>query len=187
MRKRRGVSERQEIAERVAIAVERALEGAEPVTEEIPFAHEVRHLVLTPRQVSREERDWAEAECVRAKASMDPESWWPQRLQQVVAMYEAGNVAEPVPTEVHVLRLGDLALATNPFELFLDYGLRIKACSPAAQTLVVQLAAGCGWYLPTARAVAGGGYGTMPAVSVVGPEGGDELVKETLQTIRELW
>ena len=38
--------------------------------------------------------------------------------------------------------IGDLGIVTNPFELFLDYALRIKARSPAPQTAVVQLAAG---------------------------------------------
>ena len=33
-------------------------------------------------------------------------------------------------------------MATNPFELFLDYGLRIKARSEAPQTFIVQLACG---------------------------------------------
>ena len=27
-----------------------------------------------------------------------------------------------LPTEVHIVRLGTIAIATNPFELFLDYG-----------------------------------------------------------------
>ena len=82
-------------------------------------------------------------------------------------------------------REGDAVLVTNPFELFLDYGLRIKARSDAAQTMVVQLA-GRGFYLPTARAIAAGGYGAMPAVSVAGPEAGARLVEETLMMIDEV-
>lgn len=84
------------------------------------------------------------------------------------------------------MRLGDLAVAANPFELFLDYGLQIKARSPAPQTCVVQLA-GRGWYLPTERALRGGGYGAMPAVCFVGPDGGRELVQETLQSLLDLF
>jgi hypothetical protein len=87
----------------------------------------------------------------------------------------------------HVIRIGDLALATNPFELFVDYGLRIKARSIAAQTVVSQITAGTGWYLPTERAVEGGSYGAMPAVCKVGPEGGRELVEVTLEMISELF
>jgi len=186
MRERRGVSERREIALRVADAVVRALDCTQPAAGEAPFAHTVRRLELSPRRATAEEREWARAEHARAVEQMDPRFWWPQRLAAIAAGDEK-SIAEPVPVELHVLRIGDLALATNPFELFLDYGLRIKACSPAAQTMVVQLAAGCGWYLPTERAVAGGGYGAMPAVSIVGPEGGGELVRETLKTIRGLW
>jgi len=104
-----------------------------------------------------------------------------------VECFDGVRTAAPVPVEIHVLRIGDAALATNPFELFLDYGLRIKAQSPAAQTIVVQLAAGSGAYLPTERAVQGGGYGAMPAVANVGPESGKELVEATLQMIRGLF
>jgi hypothetical protein len=187
MRRRRGVSERREIALRVADAVQRALACTAPGTGEIPFAHRVRRIELTPRRISREERDWAEAEYVRASRDHGATSWWPQRLHAVVECFDGLRTEEPVPIEVHVLRIGDLAVATNPFELFLDYGLRIKARSPAAQTMVVQLAAGRGSYLPTERAVRGGGYGAMPAVSAVGPEGGQELVEETLQMIQQLF
>jgi len=76
--------------------------------------------------------------------------------KEVVELFDRD---EPIPsfeTELHVVRLGDAVLAMNPFELYQDFGLRIKARSPAAQTIVVQLAAGTGFYLPTERAVQGG-------------------------------
>jgi hypothetical protein len=187
MRRRRGLSERREIARRVGDAVERALVCTVPNAGDIPFAHTVRRIELTPRSVSRAERDWAAAERERYVARHGGDSWWPQCLQTVVDYHDGKARPQPFPVELHVLRIGDAAVATNPFELFVDYGLRIKARSPAAQTLIVQIAAGAGWYLPTARAVAGGGYGAMPAVSKVGPEGGDELVAETLRLIGELF
>lgn len=89
--------------------------------------------------------------------------------------------------ELHVLRVGDAAIATNPFELFLDYGQQIKARSPAARTFVVQLAGDRGGYLPSARAVRGGGYGALPVNGPVGPEGGRMLVEATLREIDRLW
>jgi hypothetical protein len=89
-----------------------------------------------------------------------------------------------MPVEVHVLRLGDMVIATNPFELYLDYGIRIKACSPAVQTFIVQLT-GDDIYLPTTRSDAGGAYGS--ANTRIGPEGGQELVEKTLELINNVW
>ena len=188
MRERRGVTERQEIAVRVADAVERALAYTKPGDGgEVSFAHIVRRLELPPRKITREERDRTHREYEEwVSQKGESTSWTPKRRLAVVETYDGVRRPEPFPVEIHVIRIADFVLATNPFELFLDYGLRMKARSPAAQTILVQLA-GRGWYLPTQRAIDGGGYGATPEVSMVGPEGGDILVEETLRTIRELW
>jgi hypothetical protein len=89
--------------------------------------------------------------------------------------------------ELHVIRLGDVAICTNPFELFTDYGVQIKARSKALQTFVIQLAAGPGTYLPTERAVRGGGYSAIPQSNVVGPEGGQVLVDRTVEAINTMF
>ncbi len=91
-----------------------------------------------------------------------------------------------IPIEVHVVRIGDVAIATNPFELYVDYGARIKAQSPAVQTFLVQLS-GSGSYVPTARSIKGGAYGAVASSTLIGPEGGQELVEETLAIINSLW
>ena len=64
--------------------------------------------------------------------------------------------------------------------------MQMKARSKAIQTFIVQLT-GTGTYLPTARSVAGGAYGAVPASTTIGPEGGRELVKQTLELIDSLW
>jgi len=88
--------------------------------------------------------------------------------------------------ELHVLRIGDVVLCTNEFELFTDYGIRIQARSKALQTLVIQLV-GPGSYLPTGKAVRGGGYSAIAESNVVGPEGGQILVDRTVELINGLW
>ena len=88
--------------------------------------------------------------------------------------------------ELHVLRIGDVALCTNPFELFTDYGIRIQARSKALQTFVIQLV-GAGSYLPTEKAVRGGSYSAIVQSNVVGPEGGQILVDRTVELINGLW
>jgi hypothetical protein len=91
----------------------------------------------------------------------------------------------PQGAEIHVLRLGDVAMATNPFELFLDYGVRIKARSRGVLTLIVQLCGQSTGYLPTAKAVKGGHYSADKFI--VGPEGGQVLVDETVRRINRMW
>ncbi|MDD4193345.1 MAG: hypothetical protein PHI28_18560 [Mangrovibacterium sp.] len=90
-----------------------------------------------------------------------------------------------MPVEVHVIRLGDVVFATNPFELYLDYGMRIKARSQTVQTFLVQLS-GSGTYLPVSRSIAGGSYGAVPASTLMDPEGGQELVEKTLEMINRI-
>ena len=92
-----------------------------------------------------------------------------------------------VDTEVHIIRLGTVAIASNPFELFLDYGNQIKARSNAEQTFLIQLANGSEGYLPTEKAEQGGHYSAFVASGLVGHQGGDQLVRDTLEAIRGLF
>ena len=87
--------------------------------------------------------------------------------------------------ELHVIRLGDVAIVSNPFELYVDYGFSMKGRSKARQTFVVQLSGDYGDYLPTRRAIPGGQYSAL--VSVVGPEGGQVLVDTTVSLINHMW
>lgn len=95
------------------------------------------------------------------------------------------NTDPVTPIELHVLRLGDVAMATNPFELYLDYGIRMKARSPATLTFLIQTACQQCGYLPTAKAVRGGGYSADKFI--VGPQGGQVLVNQTVRLINEMW
>ncbi len=108
-----------------------------------------------------------------------------KRGQSVKERYDLEKVQPKLPVELHVVRIGDVVIATNPFELYLDYGMRIKARSSAIQTFIVQLAGG-GTYLPVERSIAGGAYGAVPASTLLGPEGGQELVEKTLELIYQV-
>ena len=88
--------------------------------------------------------------------------------------------------QIHVLRIGDVVICTNQFELFTDYGLRMQARSKALQTFVIQLV-GPGTYLPTKKAVEGGGYSAVIQSSAVGPVGGQILVDNTVKLINDMF
>ncbi len=153
MRQRRGLSTRQEIARRIADAVDDVLPFAKEGVQTSPiFRHAVVEVNLPPQEPS------------------------------VPPFCTTDGIA---PIEFHAIRLGDVALATNPFELYLDYGTRIEARSPAILTLLVQLSCRYCGYLPTAAAVQGGGYSADKFI--VGPKGGQVLVDETVRRLNALW
>jgi hypothetical protein len=94
---------------------------------------------------------------------------------------------ETYPVELHILRLGDVALVTCPFELFLDYGNRVKARSYATQTFIMQLTCGRGGYLPTEKAEKGGHYSAYIASGQVGHEGGDMMTRVLIEEINRMF
>lgn len=182
-----------EMARRIVNGVQYAFETArsQPSTHPV-FKHHTERLELPLRQVSSAEAAEAQKEYDRI---LDSEAAKPgsrdeamlRRMKAVIDRYEKQTHEDGFAFDLHAMRLGDIAIATNPFELYLDYGLRIKALSPAFQTCIVQLTNDHGRYLPTQRAVAGGAYGGRITENRVGPEGGEILVNRTLEILKGLW
>jgi hypothetical protein len=199
----KGRSSRQDIALRLATAFDEILAWAKnDMREQVELKHIVRTVALARRRISAEEyryvqKGLADLEKTPAASGPDADAALKQnsalfarkyRCRRVLQRYEEQDRNPTLPIELHVVRLGDVAFATNPFELYLDYGLRMTARSPAVQTFLVQLAAGS-WagYLPTRKAVEGESYSACLYCNEVGPEGGQQLVEETLNAMQLLW
>jgi len=183
----------EEMGRRIANAVQEAYDRARAgIRREVVLRHVVEDLDLPARKVTPEEYDQALAEYRTLMAPSPPagstEAGRARRLwNRVVTRYEQQGERPVFSMELHVLRLGDVALATNPFELFLEYGFRIKARSRALQTFVIQLACDHGRYLPTAAGVVGGHYSGRVGDGNVGPKGGQVLVDRTVDLINGMW
>ena len=105
----------------------------------------------------------------------------------VLKRFELQEKLECLDTEVHIIRLGTVAFATNPFELFLDYGNQIKARANCEQTFLIQLCNGAEGYLPTAKAERHGHYSAFISSGQVGHVGGEMLVRQTLKNINDMF
>jgi hypothetical protein len=188
MRTLRGLTRLEELSRRIVAAWEEAYDGARREQRgDVPLVHKVELVELPSRVVT--EAEAAAARSTVKTLSKDPRN---RRLVvwhgNVVRRYERqqAGTAEPYAMELHVIRLGDVAIATNVFELFTDFGIQMKARSRALQTFLIQLA-GPGTYLPTGRAARGGGYSAIAESNLVGPEGGQVLVDRTVKLINSLW
>ena len=187
MRKLKGISPLEDIAGRIVHAWEQTLPAIEKDKQrDVVFKHVVKEIQLSPRVISVE--DYQAAVAGVAAQKDNPDAWRRMWHQGVIDRYELQKQGElpAYPMELHVLRLGDVAIASNQFEYFTDFGIQIKARSKAMQTFLVQLA-GPGSYVPTQKAVTGGSYSAIAESNQVGPEGGQELVEITLETIKSLW
>jgi hypothetical protein len=195
MRKKRGgLSETRAIGLRIAAAVDRSYAALkDEVHTNIRFAHHVENLKLPAWQVTEDEYRTvkkkydpiaAKPENKRSSNDISHLRWHKRVMDRYTEQHQGEN---SYALELHVLRLGDVAIATNPFELFVDYGVAMKTRSKAIQVFLVQLTGSTGGYLPTARAVPGGGYSAIVQSCLVGPEGGKILVDRTVEVINGMW
>ncbi len=201
---------RQELANRIADAVDRVLPVIESTIDWNPaLLHHVENVDLPRRLLAESDVEEALRAAAPHRERYDTLKAWydaipleerePRWYEEMsMAFRHAGRgdlVAQRfeeqqhnpnMTVELHAVRLGGVGFVSNPFELYLDYGMRMKARSPAIQTFVVQLA-GPGSYVPTARSIAGGGYGAVPASTEVGVEGGEKLVEWSVDALRRFW
>jgi hypothetical protein len=188
MRELRGLSRLDEIARRIIRAWEEAYEGAQKEKfDDVPLVHLVKPIELPRRLVTEKEYEDIKAEI--AASSTDPNHYrrvvWHEDVLKRYERQQAGDI-QPYTMELHALRLGDVAIVTNDFELYTQFGIQMKARSNALHTFVIQLA-GPGTYVPTPFAASGGGYSAIVQSNEVGPEGGQVLVDETVAAVNGLW
>jgi len=188
MQRLRGVSSIEDIAHRIVDVWEDVLQVVQVERHDhIAFEHFTETIQLPYRKITKLQADAAQAAYDQIKDQ--PQYWAHDWNLDVVKRFNAQQQTEQplYDMELHVVRLGDIAITTNPFELFTDYGVQMKSRSPALQTFVVQLAAGCGGYLPSERGANGGGYSAIPQSTPIGPDGGQVLVDQTVNALLKLW
>ncbi len=95
----------------------------------------------------------------------------------------------PVDTlPIHAVRIGDVALVTEPCELYCQFALDIKRRSPAPITAVVGLADGYCGYCPTIYGILGGGYTGDPiSWARLEPYAGYKIVESAASMLSSLW
>lgn len=191
MRKLRGINALDDIANRIVNTWEDVLKVVKNDRHaDVPFEHKLKVIQLPYRRVTDEEYASAKAALADLETNQKTAAYryWNQLWHgSVVRRYEEQKTAlQNWEMDLHAVRIGDISIVTNDFELYTDYGVQMKARSPSLQTFVIQLC-GDGTYVPTKRAVAGGGYSAVIESSYVGPEGAQVLVNETVDLVTSMF
>ena len=179
------------IGKRVFNEIEMALEEIGEIQTSAIHRHTVTDLKLPLRRVTDKEKadsEQAIRDFFKDRKELDyNDSAALHVYAGTLQRHKVQELYNMVTTEIHVVRFGNLAFATNPFELFLNYGNQIRARSAARQTFLLQLTNGSLGYLPTEAAEKHGHYSAYISSGYVGHEGGALLVSETLDQINKLF
>jgi len=197
MLKLRKLTQLEEMGRRVIVAVEETYEAVKNERHtDVQFAHKLEKVALPMRLVTEKEYLYSKGEMDKAAAQIAADPKAAENVlgtmkwnMDVVNRYEKQktNPHPELEAEIHVLRLGEVAICTNEFELFTDFGVRIQSRSNALQTFTIQLAGPGDSYLATENATKHGGYGAILQSCVVSPEGGQILVEHTLKLINDMF
>jgi len=105
-----------------------------------------------------------------------------------VYLQEAFSINPVDILPIHAVRIGELAIVTQPCELYCQFGLDIKQRSPVSSTMVVGLTEGYKGYVPTIYGVLGGGYTGVPIYHCrLEPYTGYKIVESASRLLYNLW
>ena len=173
------------VASKTADAAARAIRQIDSASGDLTLAMKQREITLNHRVPTAEQIE-------RAKSIVEMDAEGEKRLPRLAKAYAVRTLklAEEPPTTkvlIQTVRIGDLAICTLPFEVFVEIGLELKDKSPAADTFVMSLANGGYGYLPTPEQHQFGGYETWLSTNKVQKDASVILVDNLLEMLGEIF
>ena len=182
----------------LAVSAMEAMRNSKPVsTDKIAVSREM--VPLSRIDISDEQVEWAKKiMLVVEKEGMPPiqADGMPDAYyaKEWIEMKKMQDVTDSV--EVMVIRIGDIAFAGLPGEMFNEFGLEIKAKSPCTNTIVTGLTNDRRAYFPTAVSFTQGpegftpyitGYETTPGSTRYDVGSGEKLAASAIAQLEKLF
>lgn len=142
-----------------------------------------RTLTFERRYPTKEEVAWAES--VKARR-IKPMSTSRYSTYGTVLAFASPDMPPTIDVIVQTHRIGDLAVATMPFEVFAEIGLELKQRSPLKPLMNISIANGAHGYLPTPAQHKLGGYETWIGVNKVQLDASVKMVDALFEMLGEL-
>ncbi len=169
------------VGERVGAEAVKVLVSAEP-GDAAPLDARAKLLRIKRRVPSREHVRKSYELVQKDPKQVDMTDWV---MAKEIVLLEALLAQEPAAeVEVQAVQVGPAVFLTNPAEMFVEYGLELKAKSRFPLTFPVELANGCVGYVPTEEALGphGGGYETrLTSYSNLEVSAGRQMVQAGLE------
>lgn len=184
----RGYGMIQRVGYMLAAAAAQAIRGRVPLAgDRIALARQRVTLQRTPIKPDERDRcqrvlDELQGQPPRGQVDGLPEAFFADLRLRMHAVQH-----EPDEVEVLAIRVGDVAVVGLPGEVFCEFGLQLKRRSPAAHTLVVELANDAIGYLPTREAFAQGGYEVTAGSTLYAPGAGEQLTDAAAALLQQLF
>ncbi len=148
---------------------------------DIPLSMLETEIELGVRRPSTERLAWAK-ELLSNDQARGPHAWSRIYANETLHLSEFPATRK---LKLQAMRLGDVAIAACPCEVFAETGLAIKHDSPFKKTFTIELANGYGGYLPPRSQHDLGGYETWPARSSYLEINAELKIRETLVQLLE--
>lgn len=195
------IAERKDIAERIIQSVKEVYSWAQKEKySTLPVKHiydmsDYEKIIITDEDIDMIHRNIEQTERTKpapsdtmeyraAKSTYDNAM---SRYKKALRDADDNKVEPTLKIGTHVIRIGDIAFVTTPFELYMDYQHRVQARSPFLQTFLIQLCGDtCGGYLATERGVANKGYSATIYDNTISPAAGQEYVNRAVNILKEL-
>ena len=170
------------VATDLARRVDAALEGLE-YRRDITLEARYREPEIDFRRPDAELIAWAEE--TLAEPAENPRRTSLPRIYAERTLRMAEH-PEAAPMPLQVLRIGEVAIATMPCEVFCEIGLEYRDRSALQPAFMVSLAHGYYGYLPTPRQHRLGGYETWLGTNRLKPAASDKMLEHLLEMTAEL-
>ncbi|MFO7946992.1 MAG: hypothetical protein R6V19_09260, partial [Armatimonadota bacterium] len=150
-------------------------------SRDVALGAETEMIDFRRREATEEQLQWA-TENIEKEGEIEHKDYIYAR--EILAVEEE---AVTRPTPIMGLRVGDLGIVGLPGEIFVQYGLQIKAKSPFERTMTISLANDAVGYCPTDLALEEGSYETELARSAKAAPGTEgQMVNAAVDVLKRL-
>ncbi len=151
----------------------------------VPLNAAARDLQLAVRRPTAEMIEWAEGILAKPKDAAPAHRLEQPYAERVMSLRDAKP--DTIQAYIQAVRIGDLGIASIPFEVFTETGLEIKARSPFKDTFTIELANGSYGYLPTPKQLDLGGYETWLGTNRVERKASEKIAALALEMLETIY